>query len=77
MLMNMGQRLVFSVTENVISPDMNVYVESGPLGYYKYKFAEAHFHFGEVNDRGSEHTIDEQRFPAEVCYKFDVKAKLQ
>lgn len=33
---------------------------------FKYEIAKMHFHWGNTDDRGSEHTIDGIRFPLEV-----------
>ncbi len=38
---------------------------TGGPSSYGYKFAHFHFHWGE-NDKGSEHTIDNNQYVAEV-----------
>ncbi|XP_047482802.1 carbonic anhydrase 1-like [Penaeus chinensis] len=40
-------------------------VSGGKLGD-SYAFAQFHFHWGEKNTRGSEHTINDEQFPAEL-----------
>ena len=42
-----------------------VNISDGPL-IYRYKVCEIIFHFGNVDTKGSEHTISGQAFPAEV-----------
>lgn len=32
-----------------------------------YKLAQIHFHWGENNYQGSEHLLDDEKFPLEVC----------
>ena len=41
-------------------------ITGGPLSY-KYRVTEISFHWGSIDTLGSEHTIDGQSFPAEVC----------
>ena len=41
-------------------------ITGGPLSY-KYRVSEISFHWGSIDTLGSEHTIDGQSFPAEVC----------
>ena len=41
-------------------------ITGGPLSY-KYRVTEISFHWGSIDTLGSEHTIDSQSFPAEVC----------
>ncbi|XP_007477338.1 carbonic anhydrase 5A, mitochondrial isoform X2 [Monodelphis domestica] len=40
-------------------------ISGGPLGN-QYRLKQFHFHWGEVNDWGSEHTVDNQVYPAEL-----------
>ena len=42
------------------------FVLGGGLGKSKFQFAQAHFHWGSTNDKGSEHTIDEKSAPMEM-----------
>ncbi|XP_022085776.1 carbonic anhydrase 2-like [Acanthaster planci] len=58
------------VVEVVMTGD---YLVSGAgLGPTAYKVAQFHFHWGSVNSRGSEHTVDGKAYAGElhiVCYK--------
>ncbi|XP_020845120.1 carbonic anhydrase 5A, mitochondrial [Phascolarctos cinereus] len=40
-------------------------ISGGPLDNH-YKLKQFHFHWGEMNDWGSEHTVDNQAYPAEL-----------
>lgn len=35
-----------------------------------FKAAQFHLHWGSENDRGSEHTVNEKSYPAEVIFSF-------
>jgi len=41
-------------------------IRGGVFGYNTYVMSELHFHWGEDNTRGSEHTLDGKQFPLEV-----------
>lgn len=51
-----------------ITPEENavVYLQGGPLMSNKFQLAQYHFHFGEENTCGCEHTIDGHHFAAEL-----------
>lgn len=40
-------------------------ISGGPLENH-YRLKQCHFHWGAVNERGSEHTVDDRVYPAEV-----------
>jgi len=61
-LINMGQGLLFTV-DNSSKPTINV--TGGPLSY-KYEFHQMLLHFGLSDEVGSEHTIANKSFPAEL-----------
>jgi len=61
MLENTGQSLVLRVAEGEIP----VNITGGPLAYM-YQFQEIIFHWGEKGFPGSEHTVNEYSFPAEI-----------
>lgn len=61
----MGQGLLFTV-DNSSKPTINV--TGGPLSY-KYEFHQMLLHFGLSDEVGSEHTIANKSFPAEVPAK--------
>ncbi|CAH1800454.1 unnamed protein product, partial [Owenia fusiformis] len=42
-------------------------IQGGPL-VGQYSVLQAHFHWGEESTRGSEHTLDGQRYPMEISY---------
>ena len=46
--------------------EKNISITGGGL-VGKYVLKEFHFHWGETDDRGSEHTVNGQSFGAEVC----------
>ncbi|XP_050740246.1 carbonic anhydrase 2-like isoform X3 [Eriocheir sinensis] len=48
-----------------VSATIHASVSGGNL-HGKYIFSQFHYHFGAENDRGSEHTVNGNRFPAEV-----------
>ena len=47
-------------------PDDDIWIKDGGLSLTKFQFAEAHFHWGEDDNKGSEHQIDGQSFPMEM-----------
>ncbi|XP_046578816.1 carbonic anhydrase 2-like [Haliotis rubra] len=51
--------------EVVISGSANMLVSGGSLDN-KYKVKQFHFHWGQADERGSEHEIDEKQFPMEM-----------
>ncbi|MFH4975321.1 hypothetical protein AB6A40_002030 [Gnathostoma spinigerum] len=66
---NMGQLPL--VTVNDSSHDYkNVNISGGPSFPYRYRFHHLTVHFGRTSEggRGSEHTIDRVRFPAEIQF---------
>ena len=58
---NTGHSVVISLEAS--KPPLNV--TGGPLSYH-YQLTEAHLHYGASDHVGSEHTIKQQAFPAEV-----------
>jgi len=42
------------------------YITGGRLGTQQYEFLQLHWHWGSVNTRGSEHTVDGKEYPAEI-----------
>lgn len=61
-LENTGRGIRFNVNHNHSN---SVYLKGGPLSY-DYRLNHLILHFGRENDRGSEHTINGQRFPGEL-----------
>ena len=51
-----------------ISFDSNVYNVSGGGLPGRYTTVQFHLHWGSDNNQGSEHTMNEMMYPAEVCY---------
>ena len=47
-------------------PDNDVWVKDAGISVSRYEFAQAHFHWGEDEHQGSEHTIDGKAFPMEM-----------
>ena len=62
-LMNTGHDVKIVLDD--MSPHI-INISGGPLSY-KYRVTEINFHWGSIDTLGSEHTIDGQSFPAEVC----------
>ncbi|KAH7727430.1 Carbonic anhydrase like protein 2 precursor [Aphelenchoides avenae] len=65
--LNTGQLPI--ITINTTSPaSRHVNITGGPAGPYTYRLHNVAVHFGQAkeNERGSEHTVDRVRFPAEV-----------
>ena len=62
-LLNGGHSPVF----NIDSSKGSAKLSGGPLECDEYALQQFHFHFGCENNRGSEHLIDNQTFPAQVC----------
>jgi hypothetical protein len=56
-------------SNSVFSSNSTVSISGGPLSY-EYHLHHLLFHYGRTDDRGSEHTISEQTFPAEVQLYF-------
>ena len=64
--LNNGHTLKFETSDgNPIVSDQS-YMTGGPLYDIKYHFWQFHLHWGFWNCNGSEHTIDNSRFPAEL-----------
>ena len=51
-----------------ISFDSDVYYVSGGGLPGRYTTVQFHLHWGSDNNQGSEHTMNEMMYPAEVCY---------
>ena len=68
-LQNTGQQLLirFNQSASPLAPHYGLNLSGGPLGSYHYRLHHIAFHFPRAQERGSEHTIDGERFPAEVC----------
>uniref|UniRef100_A0A0N5AR35 Alpha-carbonic anhydrase domain-containing protein n=1 Tax=Syphacia muris TaxID=451379 RepID=A0A0N5AR35_9BILA len=66
-LENTGQ-LPFVTINDSLTLKRNVNISGGPTFPYKYRLHHLTFHFGKAteSERGSEHTIDKTRFPAEI-----------
>lgn len=60
---NNGHDLSLTINDSKENP---FYMTGGPLSY-KYKLFDVKLHFGEDNNKGSEHSIGGKRFPLEVC----------
>ncbi|XP_062512629.1 carbonic anhydrase 1-like [Corticium candelabrum] len=61
---NNGHSIQYNVPDVASKPS----VTHGPLEGVTYKLAQFHFHFGSHNLVGSEHTIDESAYPAEMHF---------
>lgn len=61
-MINSGHDLTFEVDE---STEWGVNISMGPLSY-RYRAANLKVHFGSRDERGSEHTIADRAFVAEV-----------
>uniref|UniRef100_A0A1I7VLM5 Alpha-carbonic anhydrase domain-containing protein n=1 Tax=Loa loa TaxID=7209 RepID=A0A1I7VLM5_LOALO len=77
-LENMGQLPLVTINDSLIEQG-NINISGGPSSPYRYRLHHVVVHFGLVanNERGSEHTIDRIRFPAEVqllAYNTDLYA---
>ena len=44
----------------------NFTIKKGPYGDEEYQFKQLHFHWGSIDSKGSEHTINGKRFPMEM-----------
>ena len=65
-LINNGHTIKFETNDgNPIVSDHS-YMTGGPLNDTKYHFWQFHLHWGFWNCNGSEHTVDNSRFPAEL-----------
>ncbi|XP_067132662.1 putative carbonic anhydrase-like protein 2 [Centruroides vittatus] len=60
---NTGHGVVFRITSS--KPGETVNITGGPLSY-RYRLHEIYLHFGRTDDRGSEHTVAGNTFPAEL-----------
>ncbi|VDM50528.1 unnamed protein product [Toxocara canis] len=67
MFVNVGQLPMLTINDSLINIK-NVNISGGPSSPYRYRLHHIVVHFGQSADgeRGSEHTIDRVRFPAEV-----------
>uniref|UniRef100_A0A915AEB5 Alpha-carbonic anhydrase domain-containing protein n=1 Tax=Parascaris univalens TaxID=6257 RepID=A0A915AEB5_PARUN len=67
MFVNMGQLPMLTINDSLINTK-NVNISGGPSSPYRYRLHHIVIHFGQLaeGERGSEHTIDRVRFPAEV-----------
>lgn len=69
-LTNTGRGIVLRVSsENRREDSPEGSLSNGPLSY-RYSFSHMELHFGREMTRGSEHSIDGQRFPGEVQLYF-------
>ncbi|TMS35901.1 hypothetical protein L596_003193 [Steinernema carpocapsae] len=66
-LQNTGQLPVLTINDSVVL-SKNINISGGPGNPYRYRLHKVIIHFGRVSDgeKGSEHTVDFVRFPAEV-----------
>lgn len=62
-LVNTGHDVRLQLEEPVAPHFVNI--SGGPLAY-QYRVTEVIFHFGSINESGSEHTINGAAFPAEI-----------
>ena len=60
---NNGHTIKIEFTDG---PDDDIWINGGGLSLTKFEFAQAHFHWGEIDNKGSEHLIDGQSFPMEM-----------
>lgn len=51
-------------------------ISGGPLETTPYKLHSFHFHWGSDDSHGSEHTIDNKSYPAEVSKKKNIYMKV-
>uniref|UniRef100_A0A5S6PIX4 Carbonic anhydrase like protein 2, putative n=2 Tax=Brugia malayi TaxID=6279 RepID=A0A5S6PIX4_BRUMA len=77
-LENMGQLPLITINDSLIEHG-NINISGGPSSPYRYRLHHVVVHFGLVanDERGSEHTIDRVRFPAEIqllAYNTDLYA---
>ena len=63
-----GHTLKFETLDGNPWVSQKEYLSGGPLGTDKYHFLQFHLHWGSSECDGSEHTIDEHRFPAELHF---------
>ncbi|KAL7641988.1 UNVERIFIED_CONTAM: hypothetical protein RMT77_007862 [Armadillidium vulgare] len=69
-LYNTGQSVIFRVEAE---SKQHVNITGGPL-VYKYRFEELYFHFGDLDDKGSEHQIHGNSYPGEIqMYGFNAE----
>ena len=61
-----GRTLKFELTDGLAHYSPNDCLTGGPLGSTKYFFLQFHLHWGSVETEGAEHTIDSNRYPAEL-----------
>ena len=62
-LHNNGHTIKLAFTDGT---DDDIWIKDGGLSLTKFQFAQAHFHWGETDNQGSEHKIDGQSFPMEM-----------
>ncbi|VDN53247.1 unnamed protein product [Dracunculus medinensis] len=64
---NLGQLPLLTINDSKIRPDC-VNISNGPVFPYRYRLHHIASHFGQNSkgEKGSEHTIDRMRFPAEI-----------
>ncbi|KAK6738908.1 hypothetical protein RB195_020790 [Necator americanus] len=71
---NIGQLPIITINETLSKTTINI--TGGPASPYKYRLHQISMHFGQPDgERGSEHTVDRVRFPAEVqllAYNIDL-----
>jgi hypothetical protein len=77
-LRNTGQLPILSPNDTEVNIK-HLNITGGPAAPYTYRLNHVAFHFGRVrdNERGSEHTVDRIRFPAEIqlmAYNSDLYA---
>ncbi|XP_014675755.1 PREDICTED: putative carbonic anhydrase-like protein 2 [Priapulus caudatus] len=75
-LSNNGHNLVYKPSND--SSDVHLTISGGPLAYH-YTFHAIHVHFGMKDALGSEHTVNDRAFPAEIqiiFYNSDLYANI-
>ena len=68
-LHNTGQFLVFRADKDL---KVRVNITGGPLAYH-YQFEEIYIHYGQDDNHGSEHRVNNYAFPAEVSSRINKK----
>ena len=62
-VLNNGHTVVLKFTNG---PEKDIWIKDGGLSLSKFEFAQAHFHWGDTDDQGSEHKINGQADPMEM-----------
>ena len=65
-LRNNGRTIMFGYYENENARETTPWFTGGALAGNRYKFLQAHLHWGASNDKGSEHTLDDKHAAMEM-----------